>query len=334
MSTGSDITVAQAFREGLHEEMARDKHVFVIGTDLLRRGGHFAQVKGLGEIFGTERVRDAPISEAAMVAAGVGAALNGMRPLIDLNFVDFALGAADEIVNQAAKMRYMSGAPLPLVIRASNGTAAYAAQHNNCLEGWFASTPGLLVAMPSTPSDTKGLLKSALRGEDPVIFLMHKRLTGVRGPVGDHDHLVPFGRAQVLRTGRHVTLVSYGYMVRRVLEAARFLVDDGVEAEVIDLKTLQPLDLATLERSLRKTGRAFIVDEAPRFAGIGAELAASLQESVFEYLDAPVTRIGAAFAPIPHSPVLMEASIPGADAVARAVRASLSRWPVSAGQTP
>jgi pyruvate/2-oxoglutarate/acetoin dehydrogenase E1 component len=326
VSAGVDVTVGQAFQQGVREEMERDERIFIIGTDLFRRGGHFAQVKGLGELFGKERVRDAPISEAAIVAAGVGAAMNGMRPLVDLNFIDFALGAADEIINQAAKMRYMSGAPMPLVIRASSGVALYGAQHNNCLEGWFASTPGLVVAAPSTPADTKGLIKSALRGEDPVIFLMHKRLTGVRAPVDGPDELVPFGSAAIRRTGTAVTLVSYSYPVRRVLDAAAALADEGIDAEVIDLRTLQPLDLDTVEASVRKTGRALVVDEAPRFGGFAAELVASIQEAVFDYLDAPVLRIGGAFAPIAHSPTLMEAAIPGVDEIVAGVRASFEQW--------
>ena len=327
MNDGSvDVTVGQAFQQGVREEMERDERIFVIGTDLFRRGGHFAQVKGIGELFGKERVRDAPISEAAIVAAGVGAAMNGARPLVDLNFIDFALGAADEVINQAAKMRYMSGAPMPLVIRASSGVALYGAQHNNSFEGWFSSTPGLLVATPSTPADTKGLIKSALRGEDPVIFLMHKRLTGVRAPAGGPDDLVPFGSAMIRRSGSDVTLVSYSFSVRRVLDAAAILAEHGIDAEVIDLRTLQPLDLETVETSVKKTGRALVIDEAPRFGGVAAEIAAAVQEAVFDFLDAPVTRIGAAFAPIAHSPTLVDAAIPGVDTIVAGVRASIDRW--------
>jgi pyruvate/2-oxoglutarate/acetoin dehydrogenase E1 component len=321
------VTVGQAFQQGVREEMERDKRIFVIGTDLFNRGGHFGQVRGLGELFGKQRIRDAPISEAAMVAAGVGAALNGMRPLVDLNFVDFSLGAADEIVNQAAKMRYMSGAAVPLVIRASSGVALFGAQHNNSLEGWFASTPGLLVATPSTPADTKGLIKSALRGDDPVIFLMHKRLTGARGPTGGPEDLVPFGSAAIRRRGNSVTLVSYSFSVRRVLEAATALSESGIEAEVIDLRTLQPLDLDTIETSVRKTGRVLVVDEAPRFCGIAAEVAAAVQEAAFNYLDAPVLRIAGAFAPIAHSPTLMAAAIPDVGTIVDGVRASFKLWP-------
>jgi len=327
MSAAADsVTVGTAFQQGVLEEMERDERIFVIGTDLFRRGGHFAQVRGVGERFGRERVRDAPISEAAIVAAGVGAAMNGMRPLVDLNFVDFAFGAADEILNQAAKLRYMSGATMPLVIRASSGVALYGAQHNNCLEGLFASTPGLLVATPATPADTKGMIKSALRADDPVIFLMHKRLTGVRGPVGGPDDLVPLGSARIARPGADVTLVSYSFPLRRVLEAADALAERGIDAEVIDLRSLQPLDLDTVTASVRKTGRALVVDEAPRFGGISAEITAAIQEAVFDYLDAPVLRIGAVFAPIAHAPVLMDAAIPGVEDIVAGVTSSFEHW--------
>jgi len=304
------LTYGQAYQAGMREEMTRDSRIFNLGTDLYDRGGHFAQVLGLGKEFGRERMRDMPISEAAMVAAGVGAALNGMRPVVDLNFIDFAFGAMDEIINQAAKMRYMFGTPMPLVIRASSGVALYAAQHNNSLESLFSHFPGLLVAMPSTPADTKGLLKSALRGEDPVIFMMHKKLGGVRGEVGGPEELVPFGQAAIRRPGDHVTVVSYSHMVLKVLEAAEQLAAQGIEAEVIDLRTIMPLDIATVEASVRKTGRALVVTEAPTFGSIASEVAASISERAFEWLEQPVRRLGARHAPIAHSPTLFEAVIP------------------------
>lgn len=314
------LTMAQAYAEGLREEMQRDERILVLGTDLRDRGGHFGQVLGLGAAFGPDRVLDAPISEAAMVAAGVGAALNGMRPVVDLNFADFAFGAMDEIVNQAAKMRYMFGVPLPLVIRASSGVALYAAQHNNSLEGVFASFPGLLVALPSDPADTKGLLKSALRGEDPVIFLMHKRLGSLRGEVGGPDDLVPFGRASVRREGSDVTLVTYSGMVRKALDAAESLAADGISAEVIDLRTVMPVDLESVTASVRRTGRAVIVTEAPRFASIASEVAAAIGEAAFDWLDRPVLRVGARHAPIAHSPTLFGAVVPQVADIERAAR--------------
>lgn len=316
------VTLGQAFQQGMREEMLRDDTIFILGTDLFRRGGHFGQVRGLGEEFGPERVRDTPISEAGIVAAGVGAALTGMRPMVDLNFIDFALGAMDEIVNQAAKMRYMTGRPVPLVIRGAAGIAGYAAQHNNSLESAFAHTPGLFVVMPSTPADTKGLIKTALRGEDPVIFLMHKRLATSRGEVGGDDDLVTIGRASVRRVGRHATVVSYGAPLNKVLEAAERLAPD-VDVEVIDLRSLFPIDFDLIEESVRKTGRLIIVEEGPRHGGIGAEIAASVQEAVFDYLDKPVLRVGARYSPIPHAPPLLEAMIPQVPDIHRAIQHSV-----------
>jgi pyruvate/2-oxoglutarate/acetoin dehydrogenase E1 component len=323
------FTVGQAFQQGLTEEMERDDSVFVLGTDLFIRGGHFAQVKGVGPRFGHERVIDAPISEAAMVAAGVGAAMNGMRPVIDLNFIDFAFGAMDEIANQAAKARYLWGQPVPMVIRASSGVSLFAAQHNNSLEAWFMHMPGLVVVMPSNAHDTKGLLKSALRGDDPVIFFMHKRLTGSRGTVGGADEVVPIGKASVLREGNDVTLVSAGIVVNKLVKAAEELAKEGIEADVIDLRTIFPLDLDTIMESVRKTGRAIVVSEEPPYASVASEIAASIQESAFDYLDAPVHRLTAAHTSIGHAPNLMEAVIPQVEHVVAWVRDSIQRWPSS-----
>ncbi|MGA3219270.1 MAG: transketolase C-terminal domain-containing protein [Acidimicrobiales bacterium] len=323
------VTVGQAFQQGMREEMTRDDTIFVLGTDLFIRGGHFAQVKGLGPEFGPNRVINAPISECAMVAAGVGAALNGMRPMIDLNFIDFSFGAMDEICNQAAKARYLWSRPMPLVIRGSSGVAGYAAQHNNSLEAWFMHMPGLAVVMPSNPADTKGILKSALRGEDPVIFLMHKRLTGMRGEVGGAEDLVPIGKAAVAKPGRHVTLVTCGILVHKVMKAAETLAVEGIDAEVIDLRTIFPFDLDLIAGSVRKTGRAMVVTEEPPYASVASEIAATIQEEVFDYLDAPVGRVTAAHSPIPHAPNLVEALIPQPETIVRAVKTSVQRWPSS-----
>ena len=323
------VTVGQAFQQGMREEMARDETIFVLGTDLFIRGGHFAQVKGIGPEFGPDRVIDSPISEAAMVAAGVGAAMNGMRPVIDLNFMDFAFGAMDEIVNQAAKARYLWGKPVPLVVRASSGVALYAAQHNNSLEAWFMHTPGLVVVMPSNPADTKGIIKSALRGGDPVMFFMHKRLTGTRGIVGGPDDLTPIGKAAIARPGRHVTLISSGIVVQKTLKAAEALAAEGIEVEVIDLRTISPLDIDCIADSVRKTGRAMVVTEEPPYASVASEIAATIQEEIFDYLDAPVVRITAAHAPIPHAPQLMEALLPQVEGIVKAVQQSVERWPAS-----
>ena len=323
------FTLAQAYNQGLREEMQRNPEIFVLGTDLGERGGHFGQVRGLSHEFGAERVRDTPISEAAMVAAGVGSALAGMRPIVDLNFVDFAFGAMDEIANQAAKIPYMWQVPLPIMIRASVGVALAGEQHNNQIEAWFAHLPGFLVAMASTPWDTKALVKTALRGDDPVIFLMHKRLTGLRGEVGGEEDLLPFGSAAIRRPGNDATVVTYGFMVGEALKAAERLAEDGIDVEVIDLRTIVPLDLETVEESVRKTGRLVVAVEAPSFCSVGAEVAAAVQEGVFNYLDSPVIRVGAPHSPIPHSPPMIAALVPTASDVERAVRGSFDGWPSS-----
>lgn len=315
-------TLSQAYRQGLAEEMRTDPRILVYGTDLFERGGHWGQVRGLGSEFGRDRVRNAPISEAAMVAAGVGAAMNGLRPVVDLNFIDFAFGAMDEIINQAAKIRFMWGAPMPLVIRGTNGVAGGGAQHNNSFESWFAHTPGLLVAMPSTPADTKGLIKSALRGEDPVIFLMHKLLAGLRGEIGGAEDLVPFGRGTVRRPGRDITVATYGVTVPRSIAAAGQLASEGVEAEVIDLRTIAPLDLELVEESVRRTRHLVVVTESQRHGGIGAEIAAALSESLYDVLDGPVLRVGAPSVPAPHSAPLLALATPSADDIARSLRAA------------
>jgi acetoin:2,6-dichlorophenolindophenol oxidoreductase subunit beta len=318
-------TYSQAYRAGLSEEMAKNDRIFVLGTDILYRGGHFAQVLGLGEQFGEERIRDVPISEAAMVAAGVGAAIGGMRPVVDLNFQDFAYGAMDELCNQAAKINYMFGIPVPLVVRATNGIAYGGAQHNNVIESWFAEMPGLNVAVPATPADAKGLIKTALRLDDPVLFLMHKSLTGVRGPVGGPDDYLDFGVADVVREGDDATLVTYGVHVRTCLQAADRLAADGITVDVIDLRTLYPLDIDTVAASLRKTGRAVMVDESPGYGGVSAQIAAEVQEAAFDYLDGPILRVHTPHSPAPQSPVLLEEFVPDRAKVEAAVRKLLAR---------
>jgi pyruvate/2-oxoglutarate/acetoin dehydrogenase E1 component len=322
-------TLSRAYRDGLAEEMERDSSIMVMGTDLYERGGHWAQVTDLGPRFGRHRVRNSPISEAAMVGAGVGAALNGLRPVVDLNFIDFAFGGMDEIVNQAAKARYWWGRPVPLVIRGTTGFAGGGAQHNNSIEAWFSHVPGLLVAYPSTPADAKGLIKTALRGEDPVIFLMHKMLTGLRGEVGGPDDLVPFGRAAIRRPGSDVTVASYGAAVGKAVRAAEQLADDGIDVEVVDLRTVMPLDLDTVEESVRRTRRLVVFTEDYRHGGVGSEIAAAIQESLYGQLDAPILRVGAGFAPVPHSPVLLDALTPGVDDVTATIRQAYAGSPVA-----
>jgi acetoin:2,6-dichlorophenolindophenol oxidoreductase subunit beta len=319
----TSLSYSAAFQEGVREEMEANDRVFVLGTDLFERGGHFGQVKGLGPMFGSDRILDAPISEAAMVAAGVGAALYGMRPLIDLNFMEFSFGAMDEIANQAAKIRYMFGRSVPLVIRGTSGVALSGAQHNNTIEMWFAHMPGLAVAVPSTPFDVKGLIKTALRSPDPVIFMMHKRLTGLKGEVGDAETLIPFGRLAVRRPGSDCTVVGYGANVNRALEAAEQLALENVDVEVLDLRTLYPLDEEGVIESVKRTGHAVVVDEAPMFGSVASELAALIQEQAFSNLKAPVVRISGARAPVPFSPPLIEANLPQPTQIADAVRATV-----------
>ena len=313
-------TLSRAYRDGLAEEMARDDSIVVMGTDLYERGGHWAQVTNLGPQYGRDRVRNAPISEAAMVAAGVGAAMNGLRPVVDLNFLDFAFGAMDEIVNQAAKVRYWWGRPVPLVVRGTTGFAGGGAQHNNPIESWFCHVPGLLMAYPSTPYDAKGLIKSAMRGEDPVIFAMHKMQTGARGEAGGPDDLVPFGQAATRRAGRDVTVVTYGVMAPKSLAAAERLAAEGISAEVIDLRCLVPLDMATVLASLGRTSRLVIVEENPYQGGWGGTVASVVADEGFELLDAPVRRVAAACVPLPFADVLEQQVIPTVDAVTETVR--------------
>jgi pyruvate dehydrogenase E1 component beta subunit len=324
------MTLSQAFQLGMREEMARDETIFVMGTDLADRGGHFGQVQGLSAEFGLARVRDTPISEAAMVAAGVGAALAGMRPVVDLNFIDFAYGAMDEILNQAAKIPSMYHHSLPLIIRGTAGIAGYAHQHNNSLEGVFGEVPGLAVLYPSTPADTRALLKTALRGSDPVIYLMHKKLTGFKGDVDPDAGPLPFGVATIRRPGRNVTVATYGFMVNEALKAAEQLAQEGVEAEIIDVRTTAPLDVETIVASVRRTGRLVVLTDAPRYGGVGGEIVASVQDAAFAWLDAPVARVEAARAPIPHSPPLVAAMVPNAARLVDAVRASMRDWPATA----
>jgi pyruvate dehydrogenase E1 component beta subunit len=319
-----EITFAEAIREALREEMHRDPSVFIMGEDVGVFGGVFGVTAGLYEEFGPDRVRDTPISESAIVGGGLGAAMMGMRPVVEIMFGDFLMCAGDQIVNQAAKARYMSGgkAKVPLTIRVTTGApGSAAAQHSQSPESWFMNVPGLKIAVPATPADAKGLLKTAIRGEDPVLFFEHKMLYAVRGPVPeDPDFTVPFGAANVVRPGRDVTIIAIGGMLAKALAAADALAQEGIEAEVIDPRTLVPLDKEALIRSLAKTGRVVIVHEAHKRAGPGAEIAAVLAEEAVEYLDGPIVRVAAKNVPIPYSPVLEEEVLPGVEDILAAVR--------------
>jgi acetoin:2,6-dichlorophenolindophenol oxidoreductase subunit beta len=320
----SEPTYSEAYQSAIREEMTLNPKIFILGTDLQERGGHFAQVKGIASEFGGERVRDTPISEAAMVAAGVGSAMYGMRPVVDLNFMDFALGAMDEIINQAAHIRYMFNGSVPLIIRATSGIAQAGAHHNNSFESFFAHTPGLSVAVPATPWDVKGLLKTALRADDPVIFMMHKKLTGARGPIGGPDDFVPFGKARIAREGADATIVTYGYTVVAAQKAADLLAAEGKQVEILDLRTLFPMDMEAVVDSVKRTGRVVVADEAPLFASITAEIAATATEAAFSSLKGPIVRVGAQRAPLSAAPGMVDATIPSVDDLVAATRKVLA----------
>jgi pyruvate dehydrogenase E1 component beta subunit len=318
------VTYSEAWRSGLREEMNKDASIFVMGTDLQERGGHFSQVKGLAEEFGPERIRDTPISESAMVAAGVGSAMLGARPIIDLNFMDFAYGAMDEIINQAAKIRYMFGADLPLIIRATAGIALFGPQHNNSFESLFAAIPGLSVAVPYRPYDVKGLLKTSLRGSDPVIFIMHKKLTGAKGEIAGEDVFIPFGKARIAAEGSDVLIVTYGYSVEVASKAAEIMKTEGVSVEVMDLRTVYPIDYEMVLQRAQDIGRVIVADEAPLFGSITGEIASTISEKLHSSLKAPVLRIGAKRVPIGANPQLVNASIPNVEDYQAAIRKVLT----------
>lgn len=318
-----EITFSQATLEAMAEEMRRDSTVFVLGEDIARQGGIFGQFKGLPQEFGYERVLDTPISETAIVGSAVGAALTGMRPVADMHFADFVTCAMDEIANQAAKIRYMFGgqARLPLVVRAPDGVIkSAAAQHSQSLEAWFLHVPGLKVVIPSTPYDAKGLLKAAIRDDDPVLYFEHKALFAMKGPVPEEEYIVPIGKADVKRPGGDVTCVTYSVMVHRALEAADELARDGIEVEVVDLRTLVPMDIDTVVQSVKKTKKVVVAHEACRRGGAGAEIAATITEEAFDYLDAPVVRVGTMDVPIPFSPPLEARVVPRKKEIVEAVR--------------
>lgn len=318
-----EISFAAATLEAMDEEMARDATVFLMGEDIAKQGGIFGQFKGLLDRYGTERVRDTPISEATLVGMTLGAALAGTRPVFDMHFADFLGIAMDEVFNQIAKIRYMSGGQLrvPLVIRAPDGAIRSAGPHHSqSLEAWVTHVPGLCVVAPATPADAKGLLKSAIRCDDPVIYFEHKALYARKGPVPDGEHLVPLGQARIAREGRDVTLISYSMTLWKCLEAAERLAAEGIEAEVVDLRTLVPTDWEAVLASVERTRRAVVAHEAWRFGGFGAELAATVAERLHGTLRAPVGRVGAKHAPIPFSPPLERYVIPQVDDVVHAVR--------------
>lgn len=308
-----EISFADAIIEALAEEMRRDERVFIMGEDVGRFGMIYIDRPQLWKEFGDERIRDAPISENAIVGFALGAAIMGMRPVAEIMFCDLMTLAMDQIVNQAAKIRYMFGGEIkvPLVIRTSlGGLRSAAAQHSQHLESWFTHVPGLKVVAPSMPSDAKGLLKNAIRDDNPVIFLEHQQLMYTKGNVMDGEDLIPFGMADIKREGKDLTVVSYSLMVHKVLKAAVELEKQGIQIEVIDLRTLSPLDKKTILKSMEKTGRLLIVHQACTTGGFGAEIAAMAAKEGFDLLDSPIHRLGALDVPVPFSPVLENYVIP------------------------
>lgn len=323
-----EISYREAIREAMSEAMRRDPAVFLMGEDVATFGGVWGVSSGMLAEFGEERVRDTPISEAAIIGAGLGAAMVGMRPIVEIMFGDFLMCAGDQIVNQVAKARFMSGgkARVPLTIRVSTGApGSAAAQHSQSPESWFMNIPGLKIVVPATPADAKGLLTTAIGGEDPVIFLEHKMLYDEKGPVPeDADFAIPFGKANVVGEGEDLTIIAIGRMVLHALQARQMLAEKNIRAEVIDVRTLVPLDKTTLIESVAKTSRVLIAHEAHERSGPGAEIAAMLASEAVEYLDGPVMRVAAKNVPIPYSPVLEEYVLPGVEDI---YRTALSFWP-------
>ena len=318
-----EITFLEALNEALAQEMERNPNIIVMGEDVGVYGGVFGVTKGLYQKFGPDRVIDTPISEAGFIGAAIGAAAVGLKPVVELMFVDFFGVAMDQIYNQAAKMRYMSGGKLkvPIVIRTTIGAGlSAAAQHSQVLYSIFAHVPGLKIVVPSTPYDAKGLLIQALRDEDPVMFFEHKLLYGVRGPVPEEPYTIPFGKADVKREGTDVTIVALALMVHKALEAAEILKKEGISAEVIDPRTIVPLDKETILKSVRKTGRLVIVDEDYDRCGFASWIAAIAADEAFEYLNAPIKRVTTPTVPIPFSPVLERHILPDTDKIVKAVK--------------
>ncbi len=318
-----EISFAEAIREALAEEMRRDPTVYIMGEDVAEAGTPFKVLLGLVDEFGTERVVDTPISEAGFSAIGVGSAMTGMRPVIDIMFGDFLPLAMEQIVNRAAKIHYMSGGKLrvPIVFRTTLGAGRRsAAQHSQSLHAWFSHIPGLKVAIPSTPYDAKGLWKTAIRDDSPVIFFEDKMMYSLKGLVPDEEYTIPFGLADIKRSGKDITLVATSSMVQVALDAAKKLEEIGLSAEVVDPRTTWPLDKKTLIASAKKTGRVIVIDEGYEQYGVTAELAAVIAEGAFYYLDAPVRRFGAMDVPVPFSPVLEDQTIPSAEQIVEAAK--------------
>jgi acetoin:2,6-dichlorophenolindophenol oxidoreductase subunit beta len=317
----------EAVRAALHEEMTRDSSVYLFGEDVAL-GGPFGVTSGLADAVGKNRVVNTPISEGTVMGLAIGAATAGLRPVVEIMFIDFITLAMDQLVNHAAKLHYMSGGQLkiPLTVRVQCGISGnMGAHHSQSLESWLAHVPGLKVVMPSNPADAKGLLKSAIRDDNPVVFIEHRGLYWNRGQVPEGDHLVSLGKAAVVKDGDQLTIVATGKMLAVALEAVEELSSNGISIEVIDPRSLSPLDIDTIVNSIKKTGRLIIAHEAVEQGGIGAEIATRVQREAFYYLDSPVTRVAAPFAPVPASPALENAFVPGKAEIVRAVQQAMDR---------
>ncbi|GAB2546099.1 alpha-ketoacid dehydrogenase subunit beta [Gracilibacillus alcaliphilus] len=324
-----EITYLEAVREAMTQVMQEDNDVFILGEDIGVYGGAFGVTRGMIEEFGPERIRNTPISESGIAGAAIGSALTGMRPILELQFSDFITIAMDQIVNQAAKLRYMYGgkAQVPMVLRTPSGSGTgAAAQHSQSLEAWVAHVPGLKVVQPATAYDVKGLLKAAIEDNNPVIFYEHKLLYKTKGEVPEEPYSIPLGKADVKREGTDVTIVATAIMVHKALEAAGKLAEEGIEVEVIDPRTLVPLDLETIISSVKKTSRLIVVHEAVKRGGYGGEIASSIAESeAFDYLDAPIKRLGGKEVPIPYNPELEKAAVPQTEDIIKAVKETLNK---------
>ncbi|ONK23983.1 alpha-ketoacid dehydrogenase subunit beta [Bacillus sp. VT-16-64] len=324
-----EITYSEAIREAMSQEMRKNPDVFIMGEDIGIYGGAFGVTNGMVEEFGKERVRNTPISEAAISGCAVGAAMTGMRPILEIQFSDFIMIAMDNIVNQAAKMRYMFGGKtkVPIVVRLPGGSGAgFAAQHSQSLEAWMAHVPGLKVVQPSTAYDVKGLMKAALKDDNPVLFYEHKLLYNSKGKVPEEEYEIPLGEADIKNEGTDITIIATGIMVNRSLEAAKQLEQEGISVEIIDPRTLVPLDTKTILESVKKTSRALVVYEAVKRGGYGAEIASMIAESdVFDYLDAPIRRLGGVATPIPYNLKLEKAAVPQVDDIVRECRKLMNK---------
>ncbi len=318
-----ELTYREAVREALREEMKRDETVFQLGEDIAKFGGAYKVTLGLSDEFGAKRMLNTPLAEAGIAGAAIGAAIAGLRPVAEIMYIDFSTISSDMIVNFAAKYRFMTGGKvkLPLVIRTQGGGGVSAGpQHSQSLEAWYAHIPGLIVVQPSTPHDAKGLLKSSIRDDNPVVFIEHKGLYGTKGPVPEEEYLIPLGKADIKREGKDITVVAISRSVLHALEAARVLEKEGIDIEVIDPMTIKPMDEETIIRSVEKTGRLMIVHEACKTAGIGAEIAAFVAEKAIDFLDAPIRRVAALDTPIPFGLRLESFVLPNAEDIVKCAR--------------